>query len=196
MATLVITDLAPDRTGVLQLYTRGTNTPVGSPITGTSSGNTYSFAGVPSPGDYDGQLSGFTTPNGARFPVRDGIAYPGIAWAIIVASVYTPPISAPPSTPDVCRVTIRSSKAGAAFKTRIVIESSPTGRINERAFVKVAANSETDAAGLLVVDLPWSSTVGVGKYRFRLIDIDSGEVLHDRSCWVPDLVTANYEDLP
>jgi len=196
MATVVINDLAPGRTAVLQLYARGTNTTVGSAITGTSIGATYSFSGVPSPGDYDAQLSGFTTPNGARFPIRDGVAYPGIPWTIVDATVYTPPISAPPSTPNVCRVTIRSSKAGGALKTRVVIESGSTGRTLERAFVKIAANTETDAAGLLVVDLPWSSTPGVGKYRFRLIDIESGEVLHDRSCWVPDLVNANYEDLP
>ena len=196
MATVVITNLAPGRTAVLQLYERGTNTTVGSAITGTSSGSTYSFAGVTSPADYDAILSGFTTPNGARFPIRDGIAYPGIPWTIVDATIYTPPVPAEPSTPNVCRVTIRSSKAGGELKTRVVIESGSTGRTLERAFVKVAANTETDAAGLLVVDLPWSSTVGVGKYRFRLIDIDSGEVLHDRSCWVPDSATANYEDLP
>lgn len=40
MATLTIDNLAPGRTAVLQLYTRGTNTTVGSAITGTSSGAT------------------------------------------------------------------------------------------------------------------------------------------------------------
>lgn len=196
MATVVINNLAPGRTAVLQLYSRGTNTAVGAPITGTSSEETYSFAGVPSPGDYDAQLSGFTDTNDVRFPIRDGVAYPGIPWSIIDATIYVPPIVAPPSTPNVCRVTLRSSKAGVAFKTRVVIECGLTGRIDERAFVKVAANQETDAVGLLVVDLPWSSTPGVGKYRFRLIDIESGDVLHDRFCTVPDIATANYEDLP
>lgn len=196
MATVVINNLAPGRTAVLQLYSRGTDEAVGAPITGSISGATYSFAGVPSPGDYDAQLSGFTTPNAARFPIRDGVAYPDASWSVVDATIYTPPIAAPPSTPNVCRVTIRSSKAGTAFKTRALIESSLTGRVNERAFVKVAVNAETDAAGLLVVDLPWSSTSGVGKYRFRLIDIESGEVLHDRFCTVPDVATADYEDLP
>jgi hypothetical protein len=77
MPTLTLTDLAPGRTATLQLYERGTNTAVGSLITGTSSGTTYSFVGVPATGDYDAQLAGFTTPNGARFPVRNAIAYVG-----------------------------------------------------------------------------------------------------------------------
>ena len=85
MATLTITDLAPGRTATLQLYQRGTNTTVGSLITGTSSGTTYSFAGVPSTGDYDAQLAGFSTPNGDRFPVRDAIAYVGLEWVEVDA---------------------------------------------------------------------------------------------------------------
>jgi hypothetical protein len=31
-------------------------------------------------GDYDVQLSGISTPDGARFPMRDGVAYPGLTW--------------------------------------------------------------------------------------------------------------------
>lgn len=82
MATMTISNLAPGRTAVLQLYTRGTDTTVGSAITGSGSGATYTFADVPS-GDYDGLLSGFTTPNAARFPIRNAVAYPDVPWTFI-----------------------------------------------------------------------------------------------------------------
>jgi hypothetical protein len=93
MATLVLSDLAPGRSATLQLFERDTNTPVGSIINGTSVGTTYSFAGVPDAGDYDAQLAGFSSPNGARFPVRNGVGYPGVAWSVVDE------IDASPATP-------------------------------------------------------------------------------------------------
>jgi uncharacterized ParB-like nuclease family protein len=197
MPTLTLTDLAPGRTATLQLYERGTNTAVGSLITGTSSGTTYSFVGVPATGDYDAQLAGFTTPNGARFPVRNGVAYVEESWAVVDASIFVPPIAAAPTTPNTCAVTIRATQAGDEKQVRVLITSlGSTGRLGNRAFVNKTINENTDAAGLLVVQLPWSSTPGVGKYRVRLLDKDSGEVLHDRVCTVPDEETLDYEELP
>jgi hypothetical protein len=197
MATITLTDLAPGRTATLQLYERGTNTTVGSLITGTSSGTTYSFVGVPAAGDYDAQLAGFTTPNGARFPVRNGVAYVEESWTVVDASIFVPPIAAAPTTPNTCAVTIRATQAGDEKQVRVLITSlGSTGRLGDRAFVNRTINQNTDAAGLLVAELPWSSTPGVGKYRVRLLDIETGEVLHDRVCSVPDETALDYEDLP
>lgn len=197
MATLVLTDLAPGRTATLQLYVRGTNTTSGSLITGTSSGTTYSFVGVPATGDYDGLLSGFTTPNGARFPIRNAVGYVEDNWTVVDATVYVPPIAAAPSTPNTCSVTIRATQAGDEKQVRVLIVSlGSTGRLGERAFVNRTIDENTDAAGLLVVELPWSSTPGVGKYRVRLLDLETNEVLHDRVCTVPDEDILDYEDLP
>jgi hypothetical protein len=190
MATLVLADLAPGRTATLQLYVRGTNTTSGSLITGTSVSTTYSFAGVPATGDYDAQLAGFSTPNGERFPVRNSIGYPGVAWSVVEE------IDPPPSTPDTCEITLRASQAGTEKQVRVRVDSlGSTGRSAERAFVKIAIDENTDEDGLVVFRLPWSSTPGVGKYRVRLLDIETAEVLHDRTCTVPDEATADYEDL-
>jgi len=190
MATLVLTDLAPGRAATLQLYVRGTNTTSGSLINGTSVSTTYSFVGVPATGDYDAQLAGFTTPNGARFPVRNAIGYPDVAWSVVEE------IDPLASTPDTCEITLRASQAGTEKQVRVRIASlGSTGRSAERAFVNLAIDENTDEDGLLVFRLPWSSTAGVGKYRVRLLDIETNEVLHDRVCTVPDEEQADYEDL-
>ena len=96
-----------------------------------------------------------------------------------------------------CTVTIRASQAGDDKQVRVLIVSlGSSGRLEERAFVNRTIDENTDANGLLIVELPWSSIPGVGKYRVRLLDITTGEVLHDRVCTVPDEETLDYEDLP
>ena len=62
--------------------------------------------------------------------------------------------------------------------------------------MRVDGNGVTsNEGGILLVDLPWSSSAGVGLYRFRLIDLVTGKTLHDRTCTVPDETNADYEDL-
>ena len=101
-----------------------------------------------------------------------------------------------PSVPNTCIVTIRATRGGGETQVRVFITSQgATGRLNERAFVDRVIDSLTDTNGLLVVHLPWSSTPGVGKYRVQLLDVESGEVLHDRVCTVPNILVADYEDL-
>jgi hypothetical protein len=102
---------------------------------------------------------------------------------------------APASTPSACRVTIRTTRNVANQATRALITSTNSGRENERAFLATAFDGSTNESGLLVIDLPWSSLPGIGNYRFRFMDPTSGAVLHDRSVTVPDLSSANYEDL-
>ena len=193
--------LPPGKTAIVQLKQRtvGSNTPganVGSPITGTASGAVYTFAlGAYETGDYWAQLTGVSNPAGEPFPVREGIAYVGIPWSIIDATIAVPPIIAPPDVAEVCRVQIRARRGAAAIQARVLINCGSTGRIDDSAFSEIAFDGQTDATGLLQVDLPWSSIPGVGKYRFRLIDINTGHVFHDRTATVPDATTALYEAL-
>lgn len=96
-----------------------------------------------------------------------------------------------------CSVAIRASQAGGNKQVRVFIVSlGSAGRLDERAFVSRVIDQNTDEDGFLVVELPWSSIPGVGKYRVRLIDIETGEVLHDRVCTVPDVesVVDTWED--
>jgi hypothetical protein len=66
---LILTNLAPNRTASIQLYERGTDTAVGSPIVGSGLLYAYTFADLPL-GDFDYVLFGFTDPPGDRRAVR------------------------------------------------------------------------------------------------------------------------------
>lgn len=66
---LILSNLAPNRTASIQLYQRGTNTAVGSPIAGTSVVYVYTFEDLPL-GDFDYVLLGFTDPPGVPRALR------------------------------------------------------------------------------------------------------------------------------
>ncbi len=194
MPTLSITK-APTYTLSIQLYARIGGAAVGGvrPLTEIGTGGLYQCE-VPT-GDYDCQLLGFSVPDGPRFPVRNGVAYEGIPWSIIDATITTPPTIVPPIADSVCRVQLRARRGAIAIEARVIVTCGSTGRSSDSAFADVAFDGKTDAGGLLQVDLPWSSLAGVGKYRFRLLDIDTGDVFHDRTVTVPNLTTALYEAL-
>ncbi len=197
-ATLVL-QLPPGKTAPIQLLTRVGGATVGAPIPGVPDGmdpSIYRYAlGSYATGDYDVQLSGVSNPNGPPFPMRNGVAYSGIPWSIIDATVFVPPVIAPPSVANVCRVQLRARRGAIPMAARVVITCGTTGRLAESAFSYVAHDGLLDDFGLLLVDLPWSSVPGVGKYRFRLIDLVTGKTLHDRTCTVPDEANVDYEDL-
>ncbi len=101
----------------------------------------------------------------------------------------------PPSTANTCRVRLLAMRGSTPEQVRVVISTSSVGRDQDIAFFNTSFDGTTDEDGLLSVDLPWSSSTGVGLYRFKLIDLVSGKTLHDRTCTVPDVANANYEDL-
>ena len=196
--------LPPGKTTFVQLLSRvvGSDVPgpiVGSPIAGVPQGSNsilYQFdLGIYENGDFWGQLDGVSNPNGLPFPIRNSIPYVGIPWSIIDATVFIPTIIAPPNVASVCRVQLRARRGATPLLARALITCGSTGRLAESAFTDIAFDGLTDAAGLLLVDLPWSSLAGVGRYRFKLIDVETGSVFHDRTLTVPDLSNANYEDL-
>ena len=87
---MILRNIPPGLTTSIQLKARtvGSDTPgsnVGSPITGTSSGSTYTYAfGAYATGDYWAVLSGVSDPVGSAFPVRDDVGYPYDRWETIV----------------------------------------------------------------------------------------------------------------
>jgi hypothetical protein len=191
--------LPPGKTATIQLYARIGGAAVGSAITGIPDGtdpSIYRFAlGVYEDGDYDVQLLGVSNPNGIPFPMRDGIAYIGLPWAIIDATIYVPPIIAPPDVDNACRVQLRARRGATPMLARVLVTGGSAGRLADSAFADIACDELTDVTGLLLVDLPWSSIPGVGKYRFKIIDPETGSVLHDRTVTIPDETNADYEDL-
>lgn len=166
--------LPPGKTAPIQLLVRvvGTDVPgasVGSSIAGVPDGTNptiyrYSLGSYVT-GDYWAQLSGVSNPNGLPFPLRNGVAYPGIPWSIVDATVFIPPVIAPPSVANVCRVQLLARRGAIAIAARLVITCGTSGRLAESAFTNVAFDGQIDDFGLLLVDLPWSSVPGEGVYK-------------------------------
>lgn len=194
--------LPPSYTTTVQLYARVGGAAVGSPVAGVPDGGNptlYVFnLGTPAIGDYDVQLSGVSTPNGPKFPMRVTSTtqyYLAEYWYLIDAIVLPGGLITPPTTPNTCRVRIHASRGATGQQSRVVITTSSVGRENELAFLNLSIDAETDVTGLINVDLPWSASPGVGLYRFRIIDLVTGKTLHDRTCTVPSVANADYEDL-
>lgn len=104
--------------------------------------------------------------------------------------------STPSELSDACRVTLIATRGANPVQSRVLITSAGmAGRKDERGFHDRAFDGQTDANGLLSVDLPWSSLPGVGKYRFQMFDINSGVLIHDRTVTVPNTAAADYGDL-
>ncbi len=190
--------LAPGYTVTLQPYTLA-GVAVGSPISPSSvAGSLYTFnlTGLAA-GDYNVQLAGNWESNGQRFPMRKtalGI-YIADYWWQINAAIAGGVVITPPISESVCRVQITVRRGVNAIQARILITCGSTGRLSDTAFADIAFNGETAANGFIQVDLPWSSITGIGKYRFRFLDYDTGDCFHDRTVTVPNIATALYEAL-
>ena len=105
-------------------------------------------------------------------------------------------VSTPSSMDNACRVTLIATRGANPIQSRVVVTSlGMAGRKDERGFYDRAFDGQTDANGLLSVDLPWSSLPGVGRYRFQMFDIASGALIHDRTVTVPNTAAADYGDL-
>ena len=81
MATLTLSDIPPGYTASVQLYVKSTATTTGSVIALDYASGVYTC--TVASGDYDVQLLGVSDPDGARFPMRDGVAWIGFTWAQI-----------------------------------------------------------------------------------------------------------------
>lgn len=174
-----------------QLRTGGSWSPLSSPD--SVAGQVYSYM-VPN-GDLLVQLVGVSEQDGEPFNVRDGQPYFHQSWQQIDATIVVPPIIASPDLANACRIQLRARRGANVVLARVLITCGSAGRLADSAFADIAFDGLTDASGFLQVELPWSSIVGVGRYRFRLIDVETGNVFHDRTVTVPDLPTALYEGL-
>lgn len=89
----------PGKTAILTLKTRGTETVVGSPITGVPDGSItskYVFAVTQADGDYDASIAGVSVPAAPRFALRKNSTTIQVAnsWAEMNAFLVDPTIPA------------------------------------------------------------------------------------------------------
>ena len=194
MPTLTLTNLAPGRTATIQRYTRGTATTVGAPIALANTGYTYSVD-WPYVADYDCVLSGFTDPVGSSFPVREGIAYPGIPWSIIDNTIVAVPVIPTPIT-GLCNVLFSVTNNGA-YVVGATVSATLEGTHNTTDGFLVArsvTSGTTDASGNCILTLIQGGQFVVGG-QYRIV-VSSANVLHvNRLVTIPSTSTANAEDL-
>ena len=187
---LILTNLAPNRTASIQLYQRGTNTAVGSPISGTSVDYTYTFPGVPSTGDYDCSLIGFTDPVGARFPVRDGIAY-DLPWSVVDATIAAVPPTPSPIT-GMCNLLVSTTQSGSRVWAKLADANNTADQVLIGQQV-VQDTTDVDGDATLVLIQYGQFTAG-GTYRVRVAD-SNRFITHNVLVRMPNTSSANLEDL-
>lgn len=192
--------LVPNKTPVIQLYARVGGAVVGSSITGVVDGTfsyLYRFDIGSNSGDYDVQLSGVSDPVGPKFPVRNGIAYPGLPWSIIDATIVVPPVIPSPIT-GLCNVLIAATFNGDAVvgaSVNCTLESK-NNTVNGFLASRAVESGVTDASGNCILTLiQFGQFTRGGIYSLRVFDA-GGKILHDRKVTIPNASTANAEDLP
>lgn len=194
MATLTIYK-APTYTLTLQLYVRG-GAATGSPLTLTE-GASGVYTCTVSTGDYDGELIGFTSTVGPKFPIRDGVAYEGIPWSIVDATI-TPTPTIPAAITGLCSVLVVVANGSGDVVEGCEVNATLDDANNTTDGVlasKAVTSGTTDSNGQCTLTLVQyaSFTLG-GTYRLRVTDA-AGKLLHNRRVRVPTSTTANAEDL-
>ncbi len=192
---LLTLQLPPNRTPTIQLYARIGGAVVGSPVTLVEGAASIYTCTVPA-GDYNVQLFGLTTPNGLPFPMRDGIAYGGIPWPIIDATIVVPTIIPSPIT-GLCNVLVSAtfngtSVAGGSVHCHL---DDKNNTVDGFLVSRAVESGVTDSSGNCVLTLiQYGRFTRGGIYRLKVADAD-GKVLHDRRVKISNTPTANAEDL-
>lgn len=196
MATLTL-QLPPGRTAQIQLYARIGGAAVGSPITMIEGAASIYTCTVPS-GDYDVQLSGISTPNGVRFPMRDGIAYPDIPWSLIeiVSGGGTP---TNPGPPGLC--TVRFSVRDASGPIANAVVEASLNAINatiENSLIALTVTygvtNPNGIADLVLIRQDSFTNTGGGIYHF-VVTQPCGKVVFDKRAFVMNASTGTADDL-
>ena len=198
--------LPPGKTTTIQLLTRvvGSDTPgaaVGSPIPGVLDGTNKSLyrytLGAYATGDYWGQLSGVSNPNGPSFPIRNGLAYIGFSWAVVDAIAPVAP-TAPPALAGLCNVVVAVTFNGAPVagaKVSCYLEEKNNTVISGYLASREVGEGVTDAAGYCVLTLIQQGQFSRGgTYVLKAYD-ENGKILQDRRVTVPNVTSCNADVL-
>lgn len=195
---LVLT-LAPGYTVTLQPSTRG-GAAVGSPISPTVSGSTYTFnLSALAAGDYDMQLNGNWEQDGPPFALRKTattIYYADFWWQIDAAIVNGTPVTPNPIS-GLCNVLVAVTFNGSAVSGALVqchLEDR-NNTVNGFLAARTVETGTTDEDGNCTLTLiQFGEFTRGGVYRLKVFDVD-GKILHDRRVTVTNASSANAEDL-
>ena len=199
MATLRL-QIVPDISPAIQLYGRVSGLAVGTAIPGVAdpvATHLYSFTVNP-PGDYEFQLTGVSTTNGSRVPLRvtATAAYAASEWWEIETAIAAAPVI-PSAITGLCNLLIAVTHNGdsvpGATVTATLQEGSNT--VDGYLAARTAEIATTGPDGTCVLTLIQGTqfTRG-GTYRIQVSD-RRGMTLHDRYVRMPNTGSANLEDL-
>ena len=194
---MILRNIPPGLTTSIQLKARtvGSDTPgsnVGSPITGTSSGSTYTYAlGSYATGDYWAVLSGVSDPVGSAFPVRDDVAY-FISWAVIEATISAIPTTPSPIT-GMCNLLVSTTNGAGS---RVWAKLADTNNTADQVLVgqQVVQSTTNSSGNATLVLIQYGQFTTGGNYRIRVADT-SRNITHNVLVRMPNTSSANLEDL-
>ncbi len=193
---LILTNLAPNRTASIQLYQRGTNTAVGSPIVGTSSVYDYTFPNIPL-GDFDYSLIGFTASPGSRRALRSTsiYVYEAASWWEIESSIANGVPIVPSPIAGLCNVTVAVTANGTPVVGAVAtaVLDAKINTVDQYLVSRAIASATTDEDGVCILRLiQFGEFTEGGKYRVRVSDQD-GKSLFDKILAIPNELATNLE---
>lgn len=193
---LILTNLAPNRTASIQLYQRGTNTAVGSPIAGTGSGYDYNFPNIPI-GDFDYSLIGFTALPGSRRAIRSTsiYVYESAYWWEIDTSISNGVPIVPSPITGLCNVTVAVTFNGTPVVGAVAtaVLDSKVNTVDQYLVSRAIASATTNEEGVCILRLiQFAQFTEGGKYRVKVSDQD-GKSLFDKVVSIPNQLAINLE---
>lgn len=193
---MILYNIPPGLNASVTLYVRNSDDTVGDVVetyNGTSSGTTYTFdIQVHASGDYFAQLNGVSDPAASAFPVRDDVAYPGVPWSIVDAT-----ITATPTTPDpitgMCNLLVSTTNgAGGRVWAKLADANNTADQVLVGQQV-VEDTTDSDGNATLILIQYGQFTAG-GNYRIRVADT-ARNITHNVLVRMPNTSSANLEDL-
>ena len=197
---MILRNIPPGLTTTVSLYVRNSDDSVGDFVevyNGTGSGSTYTYdIQDHGSGDYFGVLGGVSDPAGSAFPVRDDVAYPGIPWSIVDAT-----ITATPPTPDpitgLCSLlfSIVDGSGSPVYKASCYAQLDVNSTYDGGLVASTVYSAQTDADGhATLVTIRDNQFTAGGIYTLRATD-RQGLLLWTKRVRIPNTASANAEDL-
>ena len=160
---------------------------------GTGAGTTYTFdLQANSSGDFWCVLNGVSDPAASAFPVRDDVAYPGIPWSIIEATITATPTVPSPIT-GMCNLLVSTTNGAGS---RVWAKLAEVNNTADQVLVgQQVAEDTTDADGnATLVLIQYGQFTAGGNYRIRVADT-ARNITHNVLVRMPNTSSANLEDL-
>ncbi len=193
---MILKNIPPGLSTTIQLYVRNgddsVGSAVGSPISGTSSGSTYTYSlGAYATGEYYAILTGVSDPVADAFPVKDDVPYEDLTWGIIDATIVSTPPTPSPIT-GMCNLLVSTTQSGCRVWAKLADDNNTADQVLVGQQV-VQDTTDEDGNATLVLIQYGEFTAG-GSYRIRVADA-SRFITHNLLVRMPNTSSANLEDL-